>query len=125
MIYLLLLALARFDPKPPKAIEILRLPRILLAGNDLPFQIRLHPINQDRRVFAMLCRYGDRCSTLPLEHERWSGLSIEGEAASPLWAPAPWRQLGEGKYLFVTGIGPDDGIRASASLIVLVRGFGY
>ena len=117
-------AVAR-DPKPPKPITIHRLSRILLAGNDLSFQVRITgAVDTDRRVFAMLCAAGAICSTRALEHERWSELPIEGSAAPRLWAPEkPWLQIPAGDYVFVAGIGPIDGIRATEALSVMVRGF--
>lgn len=117
------------DPKPPKPIEILRLPRILLGGIggvDLDFQIRIRgAVDEDRRVFAMLCEDGWPCSTKFGEHVQWSELPIEGSAAPRLWAfkKAPWHHIGAGAYQFVAGIGPTEGIRYAESLTLTVQGF--
>lgn len=112
------------DVKPPKPIEIFRLPRILMAGSDLAFQIRIRGAQDtDRRVFAMLCLDGGPCSTEPLQHERWSQLPIEGSASPKLWAPKPMLQIAAGTYSFVAGIGPDEGVRAFERLSVTVQGF--
>lgn len=112
------------DPKPLAPIQILHLPRLLLAGADLGFQVRIRgAVDADRIVFAMLCVAGEMCSTRVLEHERWSELPIEGSSAPKLWAPKPWGKLPEGNYLFVAGIGPEQGVRFSEQLSVSVHGF--
>lgn len=112
------------DPKPPKPIQILHMPRVLFENRDLGFMVRLQPIDSDRLLYAILCNNEaqEPCSLDEFRHERLSQLEIEGDRAAKLWTPKPWAHLAAGSYTVVVTIGPRGGVRASDALSVLVQG---
>lgn len=117
------LAHAAMLEKHIKAIEIVHMPRILFAGADLGFQVRVRgAIDLDRQEWAILCNREDPdpCS---LEHnERISMVSIEGSAAPRLWSPRPWQKIPPGEFAVVVALGANDQIRVSDALTVTVQG---
>lgn len=112
------------EPRPPKPIQILHMPRIMFENRDLGFMVRLQPIESDRFLFAILCNNDsvETCSVDEFKHERLSQLEIEGDRAAKLWTPKPWTHLAAGSYTVVVTIGPRLGYRSSDALTVLVQG---
>lgn len=105
-----------------KAIEIVHMPRIMFAGADLGFQVRVRgAIDEDRQQWALLCDVTDPpCST---DHaERVSMVTIEGSAAPRLWSPRAWSHMSPGEYAVVVGLGANGQIRVSDALSVHVEG---
>jgi hypothetical protein len=116
------LAHAAIDQKF-KAIEIVHMPRIMFAGSDLGFQVRVRgAIDEDRQQWALLCNREDPdpCS---LDHnERLSMVTIEGSAAPRLWSPKPWTHMPPGEFAVVVALGANDQIRVSDALTLTVQG---
>lgn len=117
------LAHAAILEKQIKAIEIIHMPRIMFAGADLGFQVRVRGATDlDRQQWAILCNREDvdPCS---LQHnERISMVSIEGSAAPRLWSPAVWHHMPPGEFAVVVALGANDQIRVSDALTVTVQG---
>lgn len=120
---LILATLAHAVATDVKPVEILYLPRILFAGRDLGFMVRVHAIDTDRAEWAILCDASDVEPCTTEHHDRASMVSIEGSAAPKLWSPKPWTHMQPGDYTVVAAIGPVGSIRAHAALTVMVQGF--
>lgn len=106
-----------------KAIAILHMPRILFAGRDLGFQVRvLGAVDEDREEWAILCNREDVDPCSVDHNERVSMVSIEGSAAPKLWSPRPWTHMPEGEYAVVVALGAHGALRVSDVLTVSVIG---
>jgi hypothetical protein len=113
---------AILDAKNMKPIEIVHIPHILFAGQDLGFQVRVRgAIDEDRQQWIFLCdRTADVCS---IEHnERISMVTIEGSAAPKLWSPRPWQKMPPGEFAVVAALGANNQIRVADVQTVSVQG---
>lgn len=117
------LAHAAILEKQIKAIEIVHMPRIMFAGSDLGFQVRVRGArDEDRQQWAILCNREDEMPCSVDHNERISMVTIEGSAAPHLWSPRPWTHMPPGEFAVVVALGANDQIRVSDVLTLSVQG---